>query len=302
MMIHHAALDFHSFISHPSCSHFCFSLGSLTSVSFNERVFCGDALVFGVKLFQIIIQHVFLHHAPLRSAAAAAGAFCGGFLWRGRSLTSWRPAEPTTASSLITAELMKRPPNGFSFTLGPLSHSGVRVTLADGSQWLVHQGENHGVSSDTVVVDARHMSSAWQTVADLVAAGGTDYSFFFDNCHMATQRMMTHGVSPFSCRSSISPTCRAASAPAAPAPSSRTTSCGTTSHSYDLSGSELRRIYNSPVFMAERLKRPLDGQSVRIGPISHSGKVADFVAVGGTDYSVFFDNCHLASRRMMGQL
>ncbi|KAF3838997.1 hypothetical protein F7725_017714 [Dissostichus mawsoni] len=198
-------------------------------------------------------------------------------------------------SQVFKAEFMKRPLNGFSFTLGPLSHSGVRsahtatwtevVTLADGSQWLVHQGENHGVSSDTV------------TVADLVAAGGTDYSFFFDNCHMATQRMMTHGVSPFSCRSSISPTCRAASAPAAPAPSSRTTSCGTTSHSYDLSGSELRRIYNSPVFMAERLKRPLDGQSVRIGPISHSGvrKVADFVAGRRHDYSVFFDNCHLAS-------
>ncbi|KAJ4919186.1 hypothetical protein JOQ06_026163 [Pogonophryne albipinna] len=113
---------------------------------------------------------------------------------------------------------------------------------------------------------------------------------------------------------------------------------GTTSHSHDLSVSELRRIYNSPVFKAERLKRPLDGQSVRIGPLSHSGvrvtladgsqwlvhkggdygvssntvvvrtldfrgtkKVADFVAVGGTDYSLFFDNCHLASRRMMGQ-
>ncbi|KAI4791243.1 hypothetical protein KUCAC02_034121 [Chaenocephalus aceratus] len=96
---------------------------------------------------------------------------------------------------------------------------------------------------------------------------------------------------------------------------------GTTSHSHDLSGSELRRVYNSPVFRAERLKRPLDGQSVRIGPFplwsqSDAGgwlpvvrtldfqgtkKVADFVAVGGTDYSLFFDNCHLASRRMMGQ-
>ncbi|KAI9520287.1 hypothetical protein NQZ68_020188 [Dissostichus eleginoides] len=105
-------------------------------------------------------------------------------------------------SPVFKAELMKRPLNGFSFTLAPLSHSGVRVTLADGSQWLVHKGEDYGVSSDTVVVDARHMSSAWQvfqtcnfhgtkTVADLVSAGGTDYSFFFDNCLMATQRMMT---------------------------------------------------------------------------------------------------------------
>ncbi|KAK1894847.1 Acyl-[acyl-carrier-protein]--UDP-N-acetylglucosamine O-acyltransferase [Dissostichus eleginoides] len=105
-------------------------------------------------------------------------------------------------SPVFMAERLKRPLDGLSVRIGPISHSGVRVTLADGSQWLVHKGEDYGVSSDTVVVDARHMSSAWQvfqtcnfhgtkTVADLVAAGGTDYSFFFDNCLMATQRMMT---------------------------------------------------------------------------------------------------------------
>ncbi|XP_071058595.1 uncharacterized protein, partial [Pseudochaenichthys georgianus] len=97
-------------------------------------------------------------------------------------------------SPVFRAERLKRPLDGQSVRIGPLSHSGVRVTLADGSQWLVHKGGDYGVSSNTVVVAARHMSSAWQVVrtldfqgtkkvADFVAVGGTDYSLFFDNCH-----------------------------------------------------------------------------------------------------------------------
>lgn len=37
-----------------------------------------------------------------------------------------------------------------------------RVTLADGSQWLIHKGNNFGISSPTVVVDARHMGKKWK--------------------------------------------------------------------------------------------------------------------------------------------
>lgn len=37
-----------------------------------------------------------------------------------------------------------------------------RVTLDDGSQWLIHKGGGFGLSSQTVVTDARHMSSAWR--------------------------------------------------------------------------------------------------------------------------------------------
>ncbi|KAJ8354249.1 hypothetical protein SKAU_G00218160 [Synaphobranchus kaupii] len=61
---------------------------------------------------------------------------------------------------------MKRPLNGMSVALGPLSHSGVRVTLADGSKWLVHKGDNFGVSSQTVVVDAKHMSNKWKSLSE----------------------------------------------------------------------------------------------------------------------------------------
>ena len=46
---------------------------------------------------------------------------------------------------------------------------------------------------------------------------------------------------------------------------------GTSNHNYDLSGSDLRRLYNSPVYKAERMKRPLEGTGFVLGPISHSG-------------------------------
>lgn len=37
-----------------------------------------------------------------------------------------------------------------------------RVTLEDGTQWLVHKGDGYGILSQTVVVDARHMSKKWK--------------------------------------------------------------------------------------------------------------------------------------------
>ncbi|KAK5861646.1 hypothetical protein PBY51_017105 [Eleginops maclovinus] len=105
------------------------------------------------------------------------------------------------SSPVFQAQRLKRPLERFTSRFGPISHSGVRVTLANGSQWLVHKGGNYGISSNTVVVAARHMSSDWdvvdtadfqglKTVSDFVAAGGTDYSLLFDNCHLASRRMM----------------------------------------------------------------------------------------------------------------
>uniref|UniRef100_A0A665SU52 Uncharacterized protein n=1 Tax=Echeneis naucrates TaxID=173247 RepID=A0A665SU52_ECHNA len=102
-------------------------------------------------------------------------------------------------SPVHQAERMKRPLEGASSWVGPLSHSGVRVTLEDGSRWLIHKGDGYGRSSQTVVTDARHMSSAWEdkvnfqgskTVSDLVRAGGANYNLFTDNCHLGSRRMM----------------------------------------------------------------------------------------------------------------
>uniref|UniRef100_A0AAY5KEI4 Uncharacterized protein n=1 Tax=Esox lucius TaxID=8010 RepID=A0AAY5KEI4_ESOLU len=103
-------------------------------------------------------------------------------------------------SKVYQADRMKRPLEGTSFQLGPLSHSGVRVTLNDGTKWLVHKGKGFGISSQTIVVDARHMGRDWKivetknfkgskTVSDFVKAGGTDYSLIFDNCHDGAGRM-----------------------------------------------------------------------------------------------------------------
>uniref|UniRef100_A0A8C5B3V0 Uncharacterized LOC115545538 n=1 Tax=Gadus morhua TaxID=8049 RepID=A0A8C5B3V0_GADMO len=104
-------------------------------------------------------------------------------------------------SPVHRAVRMRRPLGSTSFQFGPLSHSGVKVTLRDGSTWLVHKGDGFGISSQTVVVDARHMSTSWQiletkdfrgtkTVGDFVRAGGSDYSLLFDNCHFGADRMM----------------------------------------------------------------------------------------------------------------
>lgn len=40
-----------------------------------------------------------------------------------------------------------------------------RVTLQDGSKWLVHKGDDYGKSSQTIVVDGRHMSNNWKASA-----------------------------------------------------------------------------------------------------------------------------------------
>ncbi|XP_071324350.1 uncharacterized protein [Trachinotus anak] len=104
-------------------------------------------------------------------------------------------------SPVYQAERMRRPMEGFPFMLGPISHSGVRVTLADGTQWLVHKGKDYGISSQTVVTDARHMSENWETferrdfrgtkkVFDFVRDGGQNYHSLFCNCHLASLQMM----------------------------------------------------------------------------------------------------------------
>uniref|UniRef100_A0A3B4VEC6 Uncharacterized protein n=1 Tax=Seriola dumerili TaxID=41447 RepID=A0A3B4VEC6_SERDU len=104
-------------------------------------------------------------------------------------------------SPVYKAERMRRPLGSNSTMVGPISHTGVRVTLCDGSQWLIHKGDNYGIASETVVVDAQHMSSDWKldetrvfdgekTVSDFVKAGGESYNIFFDNCHSGSRRMM----------------------------------------------------------------------------------------------------------------
>uniref|UniRef100_A0A671QWK2 Uncharacterized protein n=1 Tax=Sinocyclocheilus anshuiensis TaxID=1608454 RepID=A0A671QWK2_9TELE len=104
-------------------------------------------------------------------------------------------------SKVYMAERFARPLYGMPFQIGILSHSGVRVTLQDGSKWLIHKGDDYGKSSQTVVVDGHHMSNNWKlkeqkdfggskTVSDFVKTGGAEYKLLFDNCHNAANRMM----------------------------------------------------------------------------------------------------------------
>ena len=84
------------------------------------------------------------------------------------------------------------------------THSGSLVTTSDGSRYLVHKGDDFGKSTNTVVVDAKHMSNNWTpvgqshdvggraSVSDYVKAGGKDYSLH-NNCHDATRNMQNLG-------------------------------------------------------------------------------------------------------------
>ena len=85
-----------------------------------------------------------------------------------------------------------------------MKHSGVVVTTNDGKKYLVHKGSGYGKSSQTVVTDVKHMSSAWsnmdngksvkgKSVGDFVKTGGKGYNVFTDNCHHARKKMHSLG-------------------------------------------------------------------------------------------------------------
>ena len=81
------------------------------------------------------------------------------------------------------------------------THSGVVVTTADGKKYLIHKGKNYGKSSQTVVVDSKHLSSSWwkvgnnqkvkgkQTIGDFVKKAGKDYNVRGDSCHNASEKL-----------------------------------------------------------------------------------------------------------------
>ena len=76
----------------------------------------------------------------------------------------------------------------------------LRVTTDKGNQYLIHKGPSYGKSSDTVVTDAKHMSSKWQSVrsrdtdgtnnvGSYVKTGGKDYNLITGNCIGAANDM-----------------------------------------------------------------------------------------------------------------
>ena len=130
---------------------------------------------------------------------------------------------------VVSVRRMDRPLGSSGGSLGyGLPHSGVIVTLEDGSTWLVHKGiikvppfqsarfhlqfkfviltgkdYSQGSSGcQAVVTDDRHMSSAWREVdratchqrhrlGSYVQKAGCQYNLFFDNCWDAVRRMMS---------------------------------------------------------------------------------------------------------------
>lgn len=71
-----------------------------------------------------------------------------------------------------------------------------------GKKYLIHKGPNYGKSSQTVVVDAKHMSKKWTVrqpeakakgnvkIKDLVKVGGKKYNLWKgDHCQTASRNM-----------------------------------------------------------------------------------------------------------------
>ncbi|KAG7232906.1 hypothetical protein INR49_007974 [Caranx melampygus] len=102
----------------------------------------------------------------------------------------WRPIGSSASSS--SGSFISPFARAISPQHDPSRHSGVRVTLRDGTKWLVHKGDGYGRASETVVTDARHMGPAWKvertrnfhgrrTVSDLIRVGGRNYNLLTDN-------------------------------------------------------------------------------------------------------------------------
>ena len=84
------------------------------------------------------------------------------------------------------------------------THSGVVVTTADGKKYLIHKGKNYGKSSQTVVVNSKHLSSSWwkvgsnkkvtgKSLGDFVKEAGKGYNVKGDNCHNASEKLKNLG-------------------------------------------------------------------------------------------------------------
>ncbi|XP_042345107.1 uncharacterized protein LOC121945148 isoform X2 [Plectropomus leopardus] len=104
-------------------------------------------------------------------------------------------------SPVVRAEKVVRPLKALESAYGPISHSGVKVTLEDGSQWLIHKRVDFAAGSQMVVTSAKNMSPKWKsvetkevkgrkTVADFVKAGGDAYDILLANCHHSVDAMM----------------------------------------------------------------------------------------------------------------
>ena len=102
---------------------------------------------------------------------------------------------------VVSATTVTRPLEGLTKERGILHHEGVKLKTDKGNEYLVHKGDGFGKSSQTVVVDAKHMSGKWterQTVevggktnvASFVKEGGKNYNVFTDNCQDAAKRGM----------------------------------------------------------------------------------------------------------------
>eukprot|EP00058_Branchiostoma_floridae_P026529 XP_002612020.1 hypothetical protein BRAFLDRAFT_86991 [Branchiostoma floridae] len=135
-------------------------------------------------------------------SSSGAGSSGSGGARPPHDITSQQGLRQLYNSKVVHAEEVRRPLGDGKKMWGPAYHTGARVTLEDGSKWLVHKGPGFDYGNQTVVTDTKHMGGRWvqkggvkqvqgaATVSDFVKAGGQNYTPVFNDCQSARDRMM----------------------------------------------------------------------------------------------------------------
>ncbi|XP_055077507.1 integumentary mucin C.1-like [Periophthalmus magnuspinnatus] len=180
-------------------------------------------------------------------------------------------------SPVFNAEWMVTSVGNTPVLAGFIARSGVRVTLCDGSKWLIHQGPN----GDIVVSSATYLSSMWmircsknfygqKTVSDFVNAAGASVNFLF-NCNI-WDLVIWWPTPPVPTTTTAAPTTTTADpTTTTPAPTTTTALPTTTGGCKPLPWDDLTALYNSPVFNAEWMVMSVGNTPVLAGFIARSG-------------------------------
>ena len=160
---------------------------------------------------------------------------------------------------IIRAERVERPMHNVLDFFA--KHQGIKVTLANGEQYLVHHGTNYGKSQDSVIVPAENMSSEWTSVKDIPVAGNKTvgglmgntggpgnerYDLVTNNCYTSAGR----GEEYLSKE-------KESACPAVNAKSGFNLESAQNHYPAITTKSGLTNLYNQQIIRAERVERPM---------------------------------------------
>ncbi|CAL8249419.1 unnamed protein product [Boreogadus saida] len=176
-----------------------------------DKMFAVQTLIVATLLTQLVFAVAPSSKAlqPASSIATGQASIADQFLFSGFPTQHGQADSHITpkdnpqlyAAKVIHAMMMRRPldfPILRHINVGPICHSGLVVTLADKTKWLIHKGNGFkGVTlEDAKITETEKWtggeekdSKKGKTVEQLVETAGEDYHLGVDNCHTATKKM-----------------------------------------------------------------------------------------------------------------